>query len=77
MSKVIAVELKNMKEKYEWIKIVYRDENGKKICSKWAKSPLQGNSYVDREMKKGIAEALQPIISWEIEETCITKPNLA
>ena len=60
---------------YEWIKVVYRDEDGKKICIKWAKSPIQGNAHIDQEMKQGIAEMMQPRISGRLKKACMTKPN--
>ncbi len=65
-----------MEKNYEWMKVVYRDEDGKKTHTKWAKVPLQGNARIDQEMREGIAEMMQPKISWEIEETCMTKPNM-
>ena len=64
-----------MGEDYEWIKVVYKDEDGKKICSKWIKAPIQGNAYIDKKMKEGLAEMMQPRVSWEIEDTCMNKPN--
>ena len=63
-----------MEKEYEWVKVVYRDETHKKIEIKWIKCPLQGNAYVDMEVKNGLAEAMKPRISWKIEDTCMTKP---
>ena len=62
-------------ETHEWIKVIYRDENERKLDSKWIKVMKQGNPAIDKTMQEGIAEAMTPRISWEIVETCMSKPT--
>jgi hypothetical protein len=66
-----------MKTKHEWMKVIYKDETNKRIDSKWIKVMNQGIPNVDKAMREGLAEAMQPRISWEIVDTCMNKPNLA
>ena len=66
-----------MSVEHEWIKVIYRDENQRKIDSRWIKVMKQGNPAIDKTMREGIAEAMTPRISWEIAETCMSKPIMS